>query len=46
MTNPCVMPFVYLVMSSLLKLRIKLPKRIARLGDRGVAQRADLVNSS
>ena len=25
MTNPCVMPFVYLVMSSLLKLRINWP---------------------
>ena len=25
MTNPCVMPFVYLVMSSLLKFRINLP---------------------
>ena len=25
MTNPCVMPFVYLVMSSLLKLRTNLP---------------------
>ena len=25
MTNPCVMPFVYLVWSSLLKLRINLP---------------------
>ena len=44
MTNPCVMPLVYDVdMSSLLKLRINWPNA-SRLGDRGVAHQADLVN--